>query len=213
MDGIEICDERFRAMVLPNAPLEILGRAIAGSKDRYGSPTMTAFMSAIFRTIASCAGARRAVSRSSASPRASPTAMPATGRGASSVARTATAASCAPSSTARRRCSPATIAASGSIRPTISSANPTARSGSVIRTTASTPIMRAASSRRSCRQRSTGSILPPASWRSWRTISRDPTASPSHRMRASSTSRRAGGSSIPIRGSTSAASTWTATTG
>jgi gluconolactonase len=26
MDGIEICDERFRAMVLPNAPLEILGQ-------------------------------------------------------------------------------------------------------------------------------------------------------------------------------------------
>ena len=59
MDGFDVIDPRFKAFVLPNAPLEKLGDGLPlAAKGRCGSPTTNACCSAICRTTACCAGPR-----------------------------------------------------------------------------------------------------------------------------------------------------------
>ena len=94
---------------------------------------------------------------------ATPTGTPSTGAAGWSAASTATAASPAPSTTARSPCWPTGTTASGSTAPTTSSSAPTARSGSPTRATASTATTRATGpTARSAAATSTASTRSPA---------------------------------------------------
>ena len=207
MDGFEICNERFRAMVLPNAPLETLGEGyrwlegpvwFADHDCLYVSDIPERSHPALERgwwclgvpqTLGLC---QRPCPRPAGPPHR--------------LLAPATAASRAPSSTAR-----VTVLASHYRGKRLNSPNDIVckSDGSIWFSDPPYGIntdYEGGKQQPSCRQRSTGSIPPPAIWRSRPTISRDPTASPSRPMRASSTLQRAGGNSTPIRGNTSAAS-------
>ena len=158
MDGFDILDPRFRAYVLPNAPLVTLGEGFAWLEgpvwfadhgcllvsdlpiDRIMRWTDTGGVSVFRQPSGFANGHTRDL------------------QGRLVGCSTSTAASPGRSWTAASPCWRTATGASGSTGRTTWSAGPTARSGSPTRTTESTRITKAARRRRNCRHRFTGSI-------------------------------------------------------